>query len=187
MSAGSGIVHSEEAGADFVAQGGTLEIIQLWVNLPRALKMSSPSYQPFDAPDIPRYEDEGVQLNVVSGRYLELQGPVEHPFPITAYTLSMQPQSELAITTNHQWNLLLYQLAGETLVNDTKLSGRQLAIFNFDRSDILLQGVQSSRLLLVSAAPINEPLAQYGPFVMNRPEELNQAIEDYQQGKMGAL
>ncbi len=187
MSAGSGIVHSEDAGAEFVDRGGEFEIIQLWVNLPSALKMSPPSYQPFDVHEIPVYEAEGVQLNVISGNYRNLQGPVQHPFPITAYTLKLSSTGAIEIPTNQEWNFLIYQLGGITQVNDTVLKDRQLAYFNYDGTSIQLKGIENSCLLLVSAASINEPLAQYGPFVMNNPEELNQAIDDYQQGKMGTV
>ena len=99
----------------------------------------------------------------------------------------MKPGGSLTIPTNQEWNALLYQLGGATSVNNGNLEGRQLAYFNFDGDLIEITASQASRLLFVSGAAINEPLAQYGPFVMNRPEELQQAIQDYQQGKMGVL
>ena len=189
MSAGSGIVHAESVGAELVKNGGAYEMIQLWINLPAELKMSEPSYQPFDQYEIPYYKntEDTARLNVVCGTYQDLKGPVRHPTEITAYTISMKPGAALTIPTNRDWNVLLYQLGGETNVNNGSLIGRQLAYFNFDGDLLEINANESSRLLLVSGPPINEPLAQYGPFVMNRAEELQQAIEDYQAGKMGVL
>jgi redox-sensitive bicupin YhaK (pirin superfamily) len=189
MSAGSGIVHAESAGSELVENGGAYEMIQLWINLPRDLKMSEPSYQPFDQEQIPFYQDDRktVRLNVVCGSYLDLIGPVKHPTEMTAYTISMEPGGSMVIPTNQKWNAVLYQLGGSTTVNNGNLEDRQLAYFNFDGELLEITASQASRLLFVSGAPINEPLAQYGPFVMNRPEELQQAIHDYQQGKMGVL
>jgi redox-sensitive bicupin YhaK (pirin superfamily) len=189
MSAGKGIVHAESVGAELVKTGGAYEMIQLWVNLPKHLKMSEPNYQPFDATEIPCYQghQKDIKLNVISGSYQGLQGPVQHPTEITAYTISMDAGAVLNIPTNADWNVLLYQLGGDSKINNGALKGRQLAYFNFDGTDLDLMAKSNSRFLLVSAPPINEPLAQYGPFVMNRPEELQQAIEDYQSGEMGFL
>jgi redox-sensitive bicupin YhaK (pirin superfamily) len=189
MSAGSGIVHAESAGSDLVRNGGPFEMIQLWVNLPRSLKMSEPTYQPFDAAEIPCFQDQTkkVKLNVIAGSYLDLKGPVKHPAEIAAFTIYIKEGGSLTITTNTDWNVVLYQLGGQTEVGNGTLEGRQLAYFNFDDNELKLHAKQDSRFLYVSAPPINEPLAQYGPFVMNRPEELQQAIEDYQSGKMGTL
>ena len=176
MSAGKGIVHAESVGAELVKTGGAYEMIQLWVNLPKHLKMSEPNYQPFDATEIPCYQghQKDIKLNVISGSYLT---------PDEDVTISTN-----SITfTNADWNVLLYQLGGDSKINNGALKGRQLAYFNFDGTDLDLMAKSNSRLLLVSAPPINEPLAQYGPFVMNRPEELQQAIEDYQSGEMGFL
>ena len=189
MSAGSGIIHSEFADNEFVKQGGALEIIQLWINLPAALKMTAPTYQPFDQAEIPRYEDphQEIQINVVCGEFNGLKGPVQHPQPLTAYTISLKEGSKITIPSNPQWHLLIYQLAGATGINQSEIRGRQLVDFNFNGEIIELQAIENSRLLLVSAQPIGEPLAQYGPFVMNRPEELRQAMDDYQSGEMGVL
>jgi len=189
MSAGKGIVHAESVGQQLIEKGGAYEIIQLWINLPADLKMSEPSYQPFDADEIPYYQDQRdkVRLNVVCGSYRDLKGPVEHPTPIEAYTLQVEAGGEITIPTNPEWNFLVYQLGGKSTVGNGDLSGRQLAHFNYDHPEVRIRAQQVSRFLVVSGPTINEPLAQYGPFVMNRPEELQQAIADYQNGKMGVL
>lgn len=189
MSAGKGIVHSESIGEDLVETGGPYEIIQLWINLPSSQKMSEPSYQPFDAEEIPCFQDEHkkINLNIICGQYHDLKGPVVHPTPVEAFTMHMKKGSTITIPSNPDWNLLIYQLGGESIVSDANLKGRQLAQFNYNDSTIPFQAVEDSRFLMVSAPSINEPLAQYGPFVMNRPEELQAAIRDYQEGKMGYL
>jgi redox-sensitive bicupin YhaK (pirin superfamily) len=99
----------------------------------------------------------------------------------------MEAGSSITIPTNAEWNFIVYQLGGSTKVNNGVLTGRQLAYFNFDETEVKLYAHENSRFLIVSAPTINEPLAQYGPFVMNRPQELQQAIDDYQSGKMGKL
>lgn len=189
MSAGKGIVHAESVGEDLVDNGGPYEIIQLWVNLPRSLKMSAPTYQPFDAAEIPCFQDTNkkIKVNVIAGSYEGLKGPVRHPTEIEAFTIYLNEGGKLTIGTNSDWNAVLYQLGGQTKVSNGTLKGRQLAYFNFDGTDITITANEPGRYLYVSAPPINEPLAQYGPFVMNKPEELQQAIEDYQTGKMGEL
>ena len=189
MSAGSGLVHAESAGPDLIKNGGPFEMIQLWINLPKALKMSKPSYQPFDAGEISSYRDKDgkVNLNIIAGTYQGQRGPVNHPVEIEAFTIHMQSGGELTIPTHQHWNVVLYQLGGNSEVSNGVLEDRQLVYFNFDGSQLNLKAKQNSRFLYVSAPPINEPLAQYGPFVMNRPEELQQAIKDYQSGKMGSL
>ncbi|GJM30770.1 MAG: quercetin 2,3-dioxygenase [Cyclobacteriaceae bacterium] len=189
MSAGRGIVHAESVGQELIDSGGSYEIIQLWINLPGNLKMSEPSYQPFDAAEIPYFEDQEkrVRLNVICGQYKNIQGPVKHPTEVLAYTLFMEAGSSITIPGNTEWNFIVYQLSGDTKVNNGQLNGRQLAYFNFDGTEVRLEARKASRYLIVSGPVINEPLAQYGPFVMNRPEELQQAINDYQAGEMGVL
>ncbi len=187
MSAGSGIVHAEAAGEDFVARGGKFEIIQLWINLPSRLKMSPPTYYPFDFEELAGYDSPEITLKVACGSVLDFQGPVQHPTPITAAMILMTAGAELVIPTDPEQNTLLYQLGGSSNVNDNLVEGRNLIDFSPQGIDVAINCQQDCRLLLVSGAPINEPLAQYGPFVMNKPEELNQAIEDYQLGKMGVL
>ena len=187
MSAGSGIVHAEAAGSEFIEKGGTFEIIQLWINLPSKLKMSAPSYQPFDEQELPGMVKEDISVKVISGSLLGHQGPVQHPTPVLASMIQIKAQSHISIPSNPDWNTLLYQLGGSSMVNQSQVDGRRLIDFSPSGIEIQINCQQDCRMLLVSAAAINEPLAQYGPFVMNRPEELNQAIEDYQQGKMGVL
>ncbi len=189
MSAGKGIVHAESVGRDLVETGGPYEIIQLWINLPANIKMSEPSYQPFDAEEIPFFQDQQkkVKLNIVSGHYQDLKGPVKHPTPVEAYTLQMKAGGTVTIPSNPDWNLIVYQLGGKSIVGNGNLTGRQLAHFNYDDPEVPFKAEEDSRFLIVSAPSINEPLAQYGPFVMNRPEELQLAIRDYQEGKMGNL
>ena len=151
--------------------------------------MSEPPYQPFDAAEIPCYQDQAkkVKLNVIAGSYSGFKGPVKHPSEIEAFTIYIEEGGVLTLTSKSDWNAILYQLGGHSEVSNGTMEGRQLAHFNYDGVDIKLHAKRDSRFLFVSAPSINEPLAQYGPFVMNRPEELQQAISDYQSGKMGRL
>lgn len=189
MTAGSGIVHSESASEQFVAQGGELELIQLWVNLPSHLKMVEPRYQGFQQADIPTFtdQDDAVQLNVIAGKFEDLQGPVDSLTGVTAYTICMKSDSTIRIPLEASQNPLLYQLHGNALVNEHTSTDHSMTTFQSETGSIDIHAKNDSLFLLVAGRAIEEPVAQYGPFVMNRQEELSQAVVDFRAGKMGDL
>jgi hypothetical protein len=189
MTAGMGIVHSESLPQKFTETGGDFELIQLWINLPANLKMVQPKYQGAQADDIPTWtDDEGkAKLNVISGTYGDLTGPVESLTGITAYTIEMKAGGKVHIQQGEDQNVILYQLQGLTDVNGVNSGDHRLMIFDQDGEDILLEAQTDGTLLYLAGAPINEPVTQYGPFVMNTQTEVLQAMRDYQMGKMGIL
>jgi quercetin 2,3-dioxygenase len=189
MTAGMGIVHSESVPDSFIETGGDLEFIQLWINLPASLKMIQPKYQGFQKEEIPSFIDqEGkVNVNVISGKYKGLKGPVESLTGVTAYTLELKKGAKITFSEKINRNVLLYQLNGVTSVNGVSTGDTKMVIFNQDGEDIQIEAQTDSLLLFLSGNPIGEKVTQYGPFVMNTQTEVMEAMRDYQMGKMGIL
>ncbi|OIN61314.1 nuclease PIN [Arsenicibacter rosenii] len=189
MTTGSGLVHSESSSARFRQQGGPVELIQLWTNLPARLKMVKPNYiglQQDQIPVVPVGEGKG-KLAVVSGTWSGITGPVNPVYDVKLANLTLEAGGRYILTIPSERNVLFYQLAGRSLVNGKAVEGRGMPVFANDGDEIVIDAAETSRILLGSALPINEPVVSHGPFVMNTPEEIRQAIYDYQTGKMGVL
>jgi len=189
MTAGSGVVHDEGPSKDFV---GTMEGIQLWVNLPKKHKMTTPKYQDIKAEQMPTISVESGQgtIKVVAGELNGQKGPVSTFTEINAYIANLETagKTTLSIPKNHE--LLVYLLEGETNVNDQytlKLGKLQMLTFQKDGEAVSLEANKNSTLLILSGEPINEKITSWGPYVMNSQTEIMEAMRDYQQGKMGHL
>jgi len=190
MTAGKGVLHSEMGTDEFHKKGGTLEIIQVWMNLPKRLKMTEPNYQGFQKDSIPVVNQDGgkVKIAVVSGKVDNTTGPIRSITGISAYTIYMDANSKATIPTNADKNAMLYMLDGSAIVNGKKIEqGRSAITFNNDGTEISIEASEASKFLYLEGEELKEPVAQYGPFVMNTTEELHQAFEDFQSGKMGVL
>ncbi|PWG06300.1 pirin family protein [Polaribacter aquimarinus] len=190
--AGRGIIHAEAPTKEFVKKGGELEGIQLWLNLPAKDKMMTPNYQHLEDEQIPKIfsEDKKVQLNVIAGNQKEVTGNISTQTPVNVFTANADENGsiEIEIPENHQ--SLLYLLEGEVIVNDAenlKKGENQMVTFNQDGNTIKFEAIQKSTLLILSGAPIQEKVTQYGPYVMNTQTEILEAMRDYQAGKMGYL
>lgn len=189
INAGKGIIHSEKASSDFINRGGNFEIIQLWINLPKDLKKSNPAYFGYEEQDIPYYisEDKKTRLNIIAGQYNSLVGPVISKTGITAYTGILQKDGFLEIAFDERENALIYLLNGSISVNNRTITDKQLAVFKQDGKNILINANLPSKLLILAGSPIKEPVYHYGPFVLNSKNEVIDAINDYESGKMGIL
>lgn len=189
MTAGRGIVHSEGTGADFKEKGGKFEMIQLWINLPKALKMVEPRYQGFQKNEIPTFADQGgkVRINVIAGNYKGLQGPVESLTGITAITLELKAGGQASFDIPADQNVILYQLRGAGSVNDRLIGDTQLAVFENEGENIHITASDDSLLLLLAGSPIFEKMVSWGPYVMNSQTEIMEAMRDFQAGKMGMI
>jgi len=188
MTAGRGIIHAERSSADFVKTGGTLEGIQLWINLPYAHKMAQPDYQDIKAANIPVWQsaDQKVQVRVVAGTFRGLQGVARTFTDIEAYILHITRGGQVELPIDAAHNALLYLCGGQVQINANFDYGPEIALhFRNDGEGIALRAQQDSRILFLSGTPIGEPVAQYGPFVMTNQTELLEAMRDYQMGKMG--
>jgi len=188
MTAASGIVHEELHEKEFAKKGGTLHAIQLWVNLPKASKMSAPGYQTILNADIPAVDLEGGagRLRVIAGSFLGHSGPARTFTPVELYDLQMKAGHRAQLSMPSGQNTSIFVLQGRGSVNESRdVEEAELIVFRRNGSEVVIDARQDSRLLLMSGEPIEEPIARYGPFVMNTREELIQAVKDYQMGKMG--
>jgi quercetin 2,3-dioxygenase len=188
MTAGRGIIHSEYASKEFLQNGGVMEGIQLWVNLPRASKMAQPAYQDIKAEQIPAWtESEGhVTLRLVAGSYGEKQGPAATFTPLLALQATLDVNGETFIDIPSSFNAFLYILDGKVEINgEQSFSAEMLVHFSNQGEGFALKGVEKSQVLILAGEPIAEPVAQWGPYVMNTQTEVLEAMRDYQMGKMG--
>jgi redox-sensitive bicupin YhaK (pirin superfamily) len=190
MTAASGVVHEEKHGKDFTAQGGDFEMVQLWVNLPAAHKMSKPRYQGIASFDIPRVElGTGAYGRVIAGELNGVKGPAKTVTPVNVFDLRLSAggRAEFKLPVGHNSAIVL--LRGEVVVNASgALKGAaQIAPLSASGETVVLEAKAESLVLVLSGEPIQEPVASYGPFVMNTQAELRQAFEDYRAGKMGRV
>jgi len=188
MTAGMGIIHSERASKAFLESGGIMEGIQLWVNLPGKFKMVQPRYQDIKSADIPlvKTEHAGLRLELVAGQYRGQQGPAKTYTPVLALKASFRAGSDHFFEIPSQYNSMAYVLNGEVaLKSGFAYGGETLLHFKNDGEGFHLKANTEARVLVLAGAPIDEPLAQWGPYVMNTQTEVMQAVRDYQMGKMG--
>lgn len=190
MTAASGIVHEEFHEKEFAKRGGTLHAVQLWVNLPKVSKMSAPGYQTILNGDIPAIELEGgaSRLRVIAGSFRGRKGPAHTFTPVELYDLQLNKDHHVQLELPGGQNSSILVLQGRATVNGSREAGEaELIVFKRGGSVVTVEAREDSRLLVMSGEPIEEPIARYGPFVMNTREELVQAVQDYQAGKMGHL
>ena len=166
MTAGMGIIHSERASKAFLESGGTMEGIQLWVNLAAKDKMVQPRYQDIKATNIPQIELDGgkVAIKLVAGTFNDQKGPAQTYTPITAMMLEIATDGTIELPIPNGHNALIYILGGEVQVNDNfNYEGETMINFREEGEGILLKGIQPSRILFLTGEPINEPLATMVP------------------------
>lgn len=188
MTAGSGLIHSEVSSEEFRKKGGMEEVIQLWINLPSQLKMTPPRYIGLQKEEIPslHFDDNCVTVNVISGMWDETPGPVPSLTDIQMASIYMRQGGTLTIKVAPERSVLFYIVNGEVSVN-TQLAGKHILVeFNNDEEEITVRAIEDSVIIFGHGKPFNEPIVAYGPFVMNSPDEIRQAIADYQAGKMGS-
>lgn len=190
--AGRGIIHAEGPTKEFVQKSGTLEGIQLWLNLPADKKMIPANYQHVKNEDfeVVSSKDGNTSIQVIAGSLDDKKGKIETQTDVNAYMIDLEPNGEFSIPFSEAHQSVLYLLTGDVMVNDeTTLvkDGNQLVEFNQDGEGFTLKGNTKSKLLFLSAKPFREPVASWGPYVMNTQTEIMEALRDFQQGKMGYL
>jgi redox-sensitive bicupin YhaK (pirin superfamily) len=185
MTAGSGLIHAELSPAEFKRQGGPLEILQLWVNLPARLKMTPPRYQGLQAEQIPTVDLPGAHLQAIAGEILGVTGAVETLVDMTMATVALKAQAALTVPIAAGRQVFLYVARGEVAVAGRAAGAFQLVELNADGDVLAMTASRDSLLILGHAAPFREPIFAHGPFVMNTREEIIHAIADYQRGKFG--
>jgi redox-sensitive bicupin YhaK (pirin superfamily) len=191
MTAGAGLVHSELPGESLVRQGGRLHGFQLWVNLPRRDKMIAPRYQDAASERIPvaRNEAGNVSAKVVAGEALGVRGIIETRIPILFVHFQLATGAEHLQEVAQSQNAFAFVISGEGMFDDSIVSANQVALF--DRSagavQVANRGTEPLSFLLIAGEPIGEPVARYGPFVMNSRTEVQEAVDDFRSGRMGVL
>ena len=186
MTAGRGIIHSERASDYFMENGGTIEGIQLWVNLPAQDKMTQPKYQEIRKNDIPVIAETKVTHRLISGQWNGQKGIVNTFSPMIIIQTSILSGGKTQIPIPENFNACIYILSGEIILNDNfdYLAGKMIYFTNMG-DGIGIEGLADTEILVLCGEPIEEPLSQYGPFVMNSQTEIMEAMRDYQMGKMG--
>jgi redox-sensitive bicupin YhaK (pirin superfamily) len=197
MTAGAGILHDELPTEELVTRGGLFHGVQLWVNLPRRLKWTAPRYQDIaaDRPAVLRSEDGGAVLRLIAGELAGHRGPGVTHTPITYAHATVAAGARLSVPWRTEFNALLYVLAGAATVgpSGSPVHEGQLAVFGAgDVVTVTADHAQSTaapelEVLLLGGQPIREPIARYGPFVMNTRAEIAQAMEDFNAGRMGTI
>lgn len=185
MTAGSGLIHAEVSPPSFKAAGGSLEILQLWINLPSRLKMTPPRYTGVQADGIPAVTvagGEGV-LNLISGRWSGREGPIRSLTGVFMATVKLAAGARAELPAPAGRSVFLYVVSGRAKVSGTDVEPWYLVEMKDDGDSVLVEGVDPVTLLFGHADPIGEPVVARGPFVMNTEAEIAQAIRDYQAGK----
>mmetsp|Transcript_29950 Transcript_29950/g.75467 ORF Transcript_29950/g.75467 Transcript_29950/m.75467 type:complete len:304 (+) Transcript_29950:55-966(+) len=203
MTAGRGIIHEEYHSAAFAKQGGTLEMTQLWLNLPRKRKMEPPGYQPILAKDIPivplapanatmpACPADGSFVKVIAGEYNGVQGPARTFSPVELWDITLKRKGgshELTVPGGH--NVIVFVRRGSALVGpagaERVIEPQGVALMEREGTSFrVVAGEEDTQLLLLGGQPLNEPIAHQGPFVMNTARELDQAWDDFHSKRMG--
>ena len=193
MTAGSGVVHSEMPEPSFAAKGGRMHGFQLWVNLPARDKMMAPRYQEVAGASIPvaKSEDGRVTVRVIAGEALGKSAVIDTRTPILYLDAELAPGAKLDQPVPPDYNAFAYVVEGTGLFGPEGRRARQHEMVRF-REDGDTVSIEASpegklRVLVIGGVPLNEPVARYGPFVMNTRAELRQAFEDYQAGRLGEI
>lgn len=189
MTAASGVVHEEFHSERFTRDGGTLEMIQLWVNLPAKAKMSSPRYQALLSAEIPRVDlpGEAGVVRVIAGTFQGTSGAAETFTPINAWDVQLGAASGWDGDVPEGHTAVIVAQSGDIRVNGSPVGATELAVLERTGTRVRIESVTNARLLILTGEPIGEPVVGQGPFVMNTREEIAQAIQDYRSGRMGKL
>jgi redox-sensitive bicupin YhaK (pirin superfamily) len=188
MTAGAGIVHSETPTPELLERGGRVHGFQIWVNLPARLKMTRPRYQDVPAAQIPTAQtgDGLARVKIVAGEALGTRAVIETHTPIVYQDWTLSPGADVTLPIDRAQRVLAYVFEGSAQIGEREVRDGQLALFG-DGDDVRLRATTHARLLLLAGVPHREPIAHYGPFVMNTQRELAEAIRDYQTGRMGEI
>jgi quercetin 2,3-dioxygenase len=180
MTAGRGILHEEMPAMDSSHLWG----YQLWLNLPKKLKMVEPAYQHLKKEDIPVFEKNGLRVVIISGSYEGLSGPASNQVPSEYYDVYLDHGSKFERQLEKNYSSLIYVHSGNVLISDQNIKAGHLVEFNEGLPLTITASDDKAGFLFLSAIPNNEPYYRGGPFVMNTREEIMQAFDDYQKGKL---
>ncbi|MGA7616213.1 MAG: pirin family protein [Thermoanaerobaculia bacterium] len=189
MTAGAGVVHSEMPSSRILREGGRMHGFQLWVNLPKSDKMMAPRYQEVPGTKIPEAEGDGIRVRVIAGEALGASAVIDTRTPIAFMHFTLEPGATLTQPVPSGYEVFAYVFDGEGIFGEEHVGRGRMVVFTDDGDAVVVNAAKGSDLqfLLIGGVPIREPVARYGPFVMNYKAEILQAIDDYQNGRMGRI
>ena len=189
MTAGGGILHKEHHEESFSKKGGLFEMVQLWVNLPKKFKQTPAKYQAITGDTMGRAElsNGSGYVRVIAGDFNGVKGPAYTFTPINMFDIHLNKSGNLTTTIPADHNTAILVVNGEVEVNGLKAPEHSFVLFRNEGEEISVTATENSVLLLLSGEPIKEPVASYGPFVMNTQEEILEAIDEFNSGKFGKL
>ena len=189
MTAGGGILHKEYHEENFSKTGGAFQMVQLWVNLPKKDKLVPAHYQAIESAQMGKYQVDGngSVVNVIAGEMNGVKGPATTYTPIHLFDARLKSGAEFSFDIPEQHNSGILLVEGEAVINGNAVKEHQFVLFANKGETIRIEAKSDAVLLILGGEPIREPIAQYGPFVMNTQAELYEAIEEYNAGKFGEL
>jgi redox-sensitive bicupin YhaK (pirin superfamily) len=188
MTAGRGIFHEEYHEEEFSRRGGRMHMMQLWVNLPSKDKAAAPAYQPITSAQIPRIAlPKGGEVRVIAGEYGGARGPAHSFTPLTMLDARIEAGGELPVTLPATYHALAVVAEGRVEAGAESAGAGELILFANDGERLRLTAKETSHVIVLAGEPIDEPIAQYGPFVMNTFDEIRQAFVDVQSGRFGPV
>ncbi len=187
MTAGAGLFHEEFHEDEFTRRGGRMHMMQLWVNLPRKDKSARPDYQPITKADIPTIQLDRGQVRVIAGTHEGVRGPARTFTPVTMLDVRLEAGGHLAVVLPATHNALAVVAEGRVRAGQASAGAGELILFANDGERLEMSAEESSHVIVLAGQPIDEPIVQHGPFVMNSFDEIRQAISDVEAGKFGIV
>lgn len=185
MTAGSGILHKEYHSEDFSNSGGDFQMVQLWVNLPAAHKMTAPRYQTLKNDQLSRVNYADAEVEVIAGQVMDVEGPAKTFSPVELYNVRLRSGGSIDLTMKYAGFILVIE--GEISIEGETVPRDHFVVLGEEGEEFRVSASQDAIVLVGSGAPINEPIVAHGPFVMNSKEEIMQAFQDFNLGKFGYL
>jgi len=187
MTSGSGIVHSEGPTADFLKEGGEVELLQVWINLPSGKKVLPASFHHYEGSGLPVVREGDTALKILIGEFDNIQSPVNTHTPMFWYHITLKSGTLYTVKVPSAFSSAIYVLKGKLKVLNQTVNAGQLADFELNGDQLVFTATEDSSLIVFGGEPIKEKVVSYGPFVMNSFEEIQKAIGDYEAGRMGVL
>jgi redox-sensitive bicupin YhaK (pirin superfamily) len=189
MTAGAGLLHKEMHSPEFTRRGGRFQALQLWVNLPAKSKMTPPRYQTLLARDVPLVSlpQDGGSVRVIAGEFGGAKGPARTFTPVSLLDLDLRGGHSVRLNLRDGFSGALYVLKGRIVVNSESASETELVVLDREGDEVLIEAASDARLFVMNGQPIDEPVAGYGPFVMNTQREIQQAFADLHHGRLGKI
>lgn len=188
MTAGAGVIHSEMPADDIMERGGRMHGFQIWVNLPKEKKMAQPRYQEYAGNQLPAYEEDGRWVRVIAGEAEGRRSPIETTVPTTMLHVKLAPNKTGEFRIAPWSNAIVHTIAGSGSVLNTNLGTHDVAIVEEAPAELTLSaGPDGLEALFLAGMPLREPVARYGPFVMNTSDEVRRAFDDFHAGRFGEI